>query len=44
MAGHTVSPGLFKSKDAEPEATLELFDDYCETMEQVFRLSRRLLR
>ena len=42
MASHTVNPGLFKSKDAEPEATLELFDDYCETMERVFRLSRRL--
>ena len=42
MAGHSVSPGLFKSKDAEPEATLELFSDYCDTMQRVFRLSRRI--
>ena len=42
MAGHTVSPGLFKSKDAEPEATLELFSGYCEVIERVFRLRRRL--
>ena len=42
MAGHAVSPGIFKSKDAEPEATLELFSDYCETMERVFRLRRRI--
>ena len=42
MAGYAVSPGLFKSKDAEPEATLELFTDYCDTMERVFRLRRRI--
>ena len=42
MAGHTVSPGVFKSKDAEPEATLERFSDYCDTMERVFRLRRRI--
>ena len=42
MAGHTVSPGVFKSKDAEPEATLELFSDYVEVMERVFRLRRRI--
>ena len=42
MAGHTVSPGAFKSKDAEPEATLERFSDYCDTMERVFRLRRRI--
>ena len=42
MAGHTVSPGLFKSKDAEPESTLELFSDYCEAMQRVFRLRSRL--
>ena len=41
-AGHAVSPGIFKSKDAEPEATLELFSDYCENMERVFRLRRRI--
>ena len=42
MAGHIVSPGPFKSKDAEPEATLELLNDYCEVMERVFRLRRRI--
>ena len=42
MAGHSIGPGLFKSKDAEPEATLELFADYCDTMERVFRLRRRI--
>ena len=42
MAGHNVSPGVFKSKDAEPEATLELFEDYLKVMERVFRLSRRI--
>lgn len=42
MAGHTVSPGVFKSKDAEPEATLERFSDYCEVMARVFRLRRRI--
>ena len=42
MAGHTVSPGAFKVKDAEPEATLELFSDYCEVMKRVFRLRRRI--
>ena len=41
-AGYAVSPGIFKSKDAEPEATLELFSDYCENMERVFRLRRRI--
>ena len=42
MAGHIVSPGPFKSKDAEPEANLELLGDYCEVMERVFRLRRRI--
>ena len=42
MAGHVVSPGPFKSKDAEPEATLERLGDYCEVMERVFRLRRRI--
>ena len=36
------SPGCFKGADADPEATLELFTDYLEKMEKVFRLSRRL--
>ena len=42
MAGHAVSAGVFKAKDAEPEATLELFSDYCEVMKRVFRLRRRI--
>ena len=42
MAGHTVNAGVFKAKDAEPEATLELFNDYCEIMKRVFRLRRRI--
>ena len=42
MAGHTVSAGVFEVKDAEPEATLELFSDYCEVMKRVFRLRRRI--
>ena len=42
IAGHKVSPGVFKSKDAGPEATLALFEDYLKVMERVFRLSRRI--
>ena len=34
--------GVFKVKDAEPEATLELFSDYLEVMKRVFRLRRRI--
>ena len=33
---------MFKRKDDEPEVTLELFSDYLDTMEMVFRLSRRI--
>ena len=42
MTSYAPSPGPFKAKDAEPEATLELFNDYLETMQMVFRLSRRI--
>ena len=42
MAGHAVSPGLIKSKDAEPEAMLERLSDYCDTMERVFCLRRQI--
>jgi transposase InsO family protein len=42
MATYSASPGPFKARDAEPEATLELLDEYLETMEMVFRLSRRM--
>ena len=34
------SPGPFKGADADPEAMLELFKDYLEKMEKVYRLSR----
>ena len=40
MATYTPSPGVFRGADADPEATLELFDDYLEKMEKVYRLSR----
>ena len=40
MATYMPSPGQFKGADADPEATLELFQDYLEKMEKVFRLSR----
>ena len=35
------SPGGFKAKTAEPEATLEIFDKYVIQMQRVFRLNRR---
>ena len=35
------SPGGFKAKTAEPEATLEIFDKYVVQMQRVFRLNRR---
>ena len=40
MATYMPSPGPFKGADADPEATLELFEDYLDKMEKVFRLSR----
>ena len=40
MATYMPSPGPFKGADADPEATLELFTDYLDKMEKVFRLSR----
>ena len=40
MATYMPSPGPFKGADADPEATLELFGDYLEKIERVFRLSR----
>ena len=42
MAGYQVNVGAFKAKEAEPEVTLELFEDYCKRMERVFRLQRRI--
>ena len=36
------SPGPFKGRDAEPEATLERFKDYIKTMDMVFSLSQRI--
>ena len=40
MATYMPSPGPFKGADANPEATLELLEDYLDKMEKVFRLSR----
>ena len=40
MATYMPCPGPFKGADTDPEATLELFDDYLEKMEKVYRLSR----
>ena len=40
MATYMPSPGEFRGADADPEATLELFDDYLEKMDKVYRLSR----
>ena len=40
MATYMPSPGEFRGADADLEATLELFDDYLEKMEKVYRLSR----
>ena len=42
MATYAPSPGPFKAKDADPEATLEIFEDYLENMTRVFMLSRRI--
>ena len=42
MAGYSVNPGPFKAVPADPEGTLERLEDYCRTMEMVFRLSRRV--
>ena len=41
MATYMPSPGPFKGADTDPEATLELFTNYLDKMEKVFRLSRR---
>ena len=38
MATYMPSPGPFKGADADPDATLELFEDYLDKMEKVFRL------
>ena len=42
MGTYTPSPGPFKPKDADPEATLERFVDYVEKMELVFMVARKL--
>ena len=39
--GFQFSPGAFRTKDADPEGTLELFERYCESMTGAFRLNRR---
>ena len=38
--GFQFSPGAFRTKDADPEGTLELFERYCESMTGAFRLNR----
>ena len=42
MTAYTASPGPFKAREADPEATLEGFEDYLEMMVRVSRLSRRI--
>ena len=37
-----MNTGPFKAIAADPEGTLERLEDYCRTMEMVFRLSRRV--
>ena len=39
--GFQFSPGAFRTRDADPEGTLELFERYCESMTRAFRLNRR---
>ena len=39
--GFQFSPGAFRTKDADPEGTLEMFERYCESMTRAFRLNRR---
>ena len=34
-------PGAFRTKDVDPEGTLELFEKYCESMTRAFRLNWR---
>ena len=41
MTAYTASPGPFKAREADQEATLEGFEDNLEMMVRVFRLSRR---
>ena len=39
--GFQFLPGAFRTKDADPEGTLKLFEKYCESMTRAFRLNRR---
>ena len=39
--GFQFSPGAFRTKNADPEGTLEMFEKYCESMTRAFRLNRR---
>ena len=34
-------PGALRTKDVDPEGTLELFEKYCESMTRAFRLNWR---
>ena len=40
--GFQFSPGLFTVKDADPEQTLERFEQYVEAMQMAFSLNRRV--
>ena len=40
--GFQFSPGVFTVKDADPEQTLERFEEYVEAMQMAFSLNRRV--
>ena len=40
--GFQFSPGVFAVKDADPEQTLERFEEYVEAIEMAFSLNRRV--
>ena len=41
-AGFQFSPGVFTVKDADPEETLERFEQYVKAMQMAFGLNRRV--
>ena len=40
--GFQFSPGVFTVKDADPEQTLEMFEEYVESMQMAISLNRRV--
>ena len=40
--GFQFSPGVFTVRDADPEQTLERFEQYVESMQMAFGLNRRI--